>query len=122
MSSLRGGAPEGNAMTKRIELDDLDIDARARQQEEDARISVTTIWKWTTAEEASAFLEGVEWANDDALTAWIDGDDSYDVLVCEHERICDFDGCPRVCYGGDWRQKRELGSREMMRRPKRIGV
>jgi len=28
-----------------------------------------TIWKWNTPEEANAFLQGVEWVNDSALTA-----------------------------------------------------
>ncbi len=56
----KGDAPEGNMMAKRIERDDTDIDVRAQQQEENDRIPVTTIWKWSTPEEASAFLEGVD--------------------------------------------------------------
>ena len=54
-------------MTKRIELDDLDIEVSAQQQEENGRIPVTTTWKWNTPEEASAFLEGMDRVNGGAL-------------------------------------------------------
>ena len=97
----RGEAPEGNMMTKRIELDDLDIDASARQQEEDDRIPVTTICKWTTPEEANAFLEGVEWVNDGALKAWIDRENPSDVLVLDEDIIDDSDEWPIVRHGGE---------------------
>lgn len=88
-------------MKKRIEIDDLDIDTCARQQEEGKRIPVTTIWKWNTPEEASAFLEGVEWVNDGALKAWIDKENPSDVLVHDDETIDDSDEWPIVRHGGE---------------------
>ena len=54
-------------MTTRIEIDGMEITAWAQQQDENDRTPVTTMWKWNTPEEASAFLEGVDWMNDGAL-------------------------------------------------------
>ncbi len=45
LRSARGSAPEGNVMTKRIDAEDMNMDACARQQVEDDPIAVTTIWK-----------------------------------------------------------------------------
>ena len=88
-------------MTKRIERDDMECDTSAHQQDENDDTPVTTIWKWNTPEEASAFLDGMYSVGDDALTGWIDDEDPSTVLICEHEAIYDFDGCPRVHYGGE---------------------
>ena len=88
-------------MTKRIELDDLDIEVSAQQLEENGRIPLTTIWRWNTPEEASAFLEGVEWVNDGASKAWIDGEDSSDVLVHDDESSYEPEEWPIVRHGGE---------------------
>jgi len=88
-------------MTKRIELGDLDIEVSAQQQEGNGRIPVTTIWKWNTPEEASAFLEGVEWVNDGALKAWIDRENPSDVLVHDDESSYEPEEWPIVRHGGE---------------------
>ena len=88
-------------MTKRIESEDMDIDACAAHRDEGDGVPATIIWKWNTPEEASAFLEGVDSVYDEGLTAWIDEDDPTNVLICEHDFLCDFDGCPRVRFGGE---------------------
>ena len=101
LHQARGDAPEGNVRTKRIESEDMNMDACARQQVKDNPTPVTTIWKWSTPEEASAFLEGVEWVNDGALTAWIDREEPSDVLVHDEDIIEDSDEWPIVRHGSE---------------------
>lgn len=88
-------------MTNRNDAGDENMDACSRQQVKDNRIPVTTIWKWNTPEEASAFLEGVDWVNDSALRAWIDRENPSDVLVHDKDIIDDSDEWPIVRHGGE---------------------